>query len=110
MNTTTLSGYLVNDAKLITTSTQKLITKLRMANNRRVGKNDDGSDKVESLYINVDIWNKHVMLKKGDRIMIEGVLRQEEWENDDGEPRANYYISANQIYNLEKNYQRNDEV
>ena len=96
-----LIGNIINAPKATKVEDNKQVIKFRMAVNWRIGKNSDGSDKVESLYINVDKWtngNSTVNLNNGDRVYVCGRLRQ--WEKTETE--STYYVTADNVFNLEK--------
>jgi single-stranded DNA-binding protein len=112
MNEIKLSGNVVTASKLITTTSGVKLTKFRMANNRCVKRGSNGSDdKIETVYIGCTYWNRHIDLSVGDRVLVSGILKQDEPRQDGDEnneeasdtlPRSTYHISVEELYNLEK--------
>lgn len=96
MNSVKLSGNVVADAEVRTFAEDRVVTRFRLAHNRLVGK-----DKEETVFVNVDVWGKAYTLKKGQTVVVDGFLRQNEWEDKaSGEKRSMLLISANQVYTL----------
>lgn len=107
MNEVKLSGNIVTASKHITLASGKKLTKFRMANNRCVKRGVNGlDDKIETVYIGCTYWNRHIDLNVGDRILVSGVLKQDEdpesENNSDSTPRSSYHISVEELLNLEK--------
>jgi len=62
--------------------------------------------KDEVLFLNCQTWNKQAeslaaYTKKGDKIMVAGELKEDKWEDDDGNKRSKMYLNANRIVFLE---------
>ena len=57
-----------------------------------------GNGKEETTYLDVDGWGSHaayaenVMLSKGDRVIVDGRLRQRNWEDKNGASRTSYSV------------------
>lgn len=96
MNTIIMSGNIVRDVETITVSNGWSILKFPIANNDESRKQQDGS------YINIasffdceyltkkpDTWIRR--LQKGSGIVIQGKLKQEQWEKD-GQKRSKAVI------------------
>jgi single-strand DNA-binding protein len=53
------------------------------------------------FWINVELWhaeeNWATLYQKGMRILVTGVIVQNAWESEDGQPRTNYQVNARQI-------------
>jgi single-strand DNA-binding protein len=87
-----LKGNLTRDPEYKTVSEKDLVT-FRIAVNESVG-----NGKEETVYLDVDGWGSHaaysknVDLVKGDRVIIDGRLRQRNWEDKDGNPRTSYSV------------------
>jgi single-strand DNA-binding protein len=73
-------------------SDKDLVT-FRIAVNESVG-----NGKEETIYLDVDGWGSHaaysknVNLIKGDRVIIDGRLRQRDWEDKTGVNRTSYSV------------------
>lgn len=87
-----LKGNLTKDPEYKTISERDLVT-FRVAVNESVG-----NGKEETIYLDVDGWGSHadysknVDLTKGDRVIIDGRLRQRNWEDKEGHARVSYSV------------------
>lgn len=111
MNSVLLSGNVVTKTKHITTTKGKKLTKWRFVNNRCIKRGVNGEDdKIESVYIGCTLWNKHVDLEVGDRLMVNGILRQDEFPDENSDDLDSqkqkmknvYFLDVKEFYNLEK--------
>lgn len=97
INRTVISGRLTKDPELKKIGDVDLCN-FRIASNRIVGKK-----KVEkSIFIDVDIWGGlaaqcEKSLRKGSRIIAEGILCQDSWEGKNGEKNSKVYIEADNV-------------
>jgi single-strand DNA-binding protein len=91
-NRVLLKGNLTKDPEYKTVSDKDLVT-FRIAVNESVG-----NGKEETIYLDVDGWGSHaaysknVNLIKGDRVIIDGRLRQRDWEDKTGVNRTSYSV------------------
>lgn len=87
-----LKGNLTKDPEYKKVSDKELVT-FRIAVNESLG-----NGKEETVYLDVDGWGSHaeysrnVELSKGDRVIIDGRLRQRDWEDKDGNSRTSYSV------------------
>ena len=57
-----------------------------------------GNGKEETVYLDVDGWGSHaaysenVGLEKGDRVIVDGRIRQRNWEDKNGNSRTSYSV------------------
>jgi single-stranded DNA-binding protein len=64
----------------------------------RVAVNETIGGREETVYFDVDGWNSHskyaqsVLLAKGDRVIIDGRIRQREWVDKNGSNRTSYSV------------------
>lgn len=91
-NKVILLGNLTRDPELRTTSSGLAICKIGLAVNRRYT-DKDGNQKEEVTYVDIDSFGKQAevmnqYLAKGRAVFIEGRLRLEQWENQQGEKRS----------------------
>jgi single-strand DNA-binding protein len=83
---------LTKDPEYKTVSDKELVS-FRIAVNESVG-----NGKEETVYMDVDGWGSHagyardVSLSKGDRVIIDGRLRQRNWEDKAGANRTSYTV------------------
>jgi len=91
-NRVVLKGNLTKDPEYKTVSDRKLVT-FRIAVNESLS-----NGKEETLYLDVDGWGAHadyadnVSLSKGDRVIVDGRLRQRSFEAKDGSNRTVYSV------------------
>jgi single-strand DNA-binding protein len=87
-----LKGNLTRDPEYKSVSDKDLVT-FRIAVNESVG-----NGREETVYLDVDGWGSHaaysknVDLVKGDRVIIDGRLRQRNWEDKEGVSRTSYSV------------------
>ena len=87
-----LKGNLTRDPEYKVVSEKDLVT-FRVAVNESIG-----NGKEETVYLDVDGWGSHaeysknVELGKGDRVIIDGRLRQRNWEDKEGNARVSYSV------------------
>ena len=64
----------------------------------RVAVNENIGGREETVYFDVDGWNSHckyaqsVLLSKGDRVIIDGRIRQREWTDKNGSARTSFSV------------------
>ena len=91
-NRVTLKGNLTRDPEYKTVSDKSLVT-FRIAVNESTG-----NGREETVYLDVDGWGSHadyaenVVLSKGDRVIVDGRLRQRNWEDKNGVNRTSYTV------------------
>tara|TARA_R110002020_G_scaffold287639_1_gene503136 strand:- start:4 stop:381 length:378 start_codon:yes stop_codon:yes gene_type:complete len=89
-----LKGNLTKDPEYKVFSEKELLT-FRLAVNESIG-----NGKEETTYLDVDGWGSHasyaqnVTLSKGDRVIVDGRLRQRNWEDKNGASRTSYSVLA----------------
>ena len=91
-NRVILKGNLTRDPEYKIVSERDLVS-FRVAVNESIG-----NGKEETVYMDVDGWGSHagyaknVSLVKGDRVIIDGRLRQRNWEDKNGASRTSYSV------------------
>ncbi len=105
-----LVGRLTRDPELRYTPAGSPVCDLSLAVNRRYKQGDE--QKEESLFIDVVAWGTlgermASSLVKGSNILLEGRLRQRQWEDQEGKKRSKYEVVAESIQYMDK---RRDEV
>jgi len=91
-NKVILVGNLTRDPELRVTGTGLSICKLGLAVNRSYT-SKDGESKDETTYVDVDAFGKQAeilgkYMQKGRPLMIEGRLKLDQWESNDGQKRS----------------------
>ena len=103
-NLTVLEGRLVSDPELRYTQNGTALCKFSIANNNDYYKDDELQKQVN--FVDVTTWAKlaercNEYLKKGNRIIINGRLKQDRWQDDNGGNRSKISIVGNQVQFLD---------
>ena len=91
-NRIVLKGNLTKDPEYKNVSDRDLVT-FRIAVNESLGEGRE-----ETAYFDIDGWNSHckyaqnVLLSKGDRVIVDGRIRQREWTDKNGSNRISYSV------------------
>ena len=107
MNIVHLSGAFTRDPELKEISTGDRTTKVVnfvLASSRRFRKKDGTSDE-ETTFVNCEAWDSGAdtiakWFSKGDQIIINGSLKNERWEDKEGNDRYTTQIVANEMQML----------
>jgi len=102
LSNATIEGFVVRQPDSKITKSGKSLCNFSLAVNHDSTKNDD---KNVSFY-DVETWDKlaeicadHV--KKGKKLMVMGMLKQDRWKNEDGKSRSKIKIIGREIRFLE---------
>ena len=103
-NLTVLEGRLVSDPELRYTQNGTALCKFSIANNNDYYKDDELQKQVN--FVDVTTWAKlaercNEYLKKGNRIIINGRLKQDRWQDENGGNRSKISIVGNQVQFLD---------
>lgn len=95
-------GRLVADPEKTTTKSGHTLVKFTIAVNR-VGKDKDVAD-----FFDVEAWRETgdyvaAYQQKGNRVLVEGRLKQQRWENSDGQKRSRIVIVADRVVGYDYN-------
>jgi len=98
-NKVILIGNLTRDVELRYTPSGSAIAKFGLAVNRNWKDRNSGEKREEVCYIDINIFgrsaeiaNQH--LSKGKRILVEGRLQFEQWQDQTGQKKSKHSISA----------------
>jgi len=94
-------AYLTGDPDLQYTPNKKAVVNFGIAINRK-WKDESGQGHEDTMFIDCTAWGKVAELVnehigKGDPIYIEGHLRLERWEGQDGTKRSKHTISISHV-------------
>jgi single-strand DNA-binding protein len=97
INRVVLVGRLTRDAELKYTANGQAVCKFSIAVNRRKKSGDQWVD--EANFFDVVLWGRqgealNQYLTKGSRVGVDGELRQDRWEQQDGQSRSRVEIVA----------------
>ncbi len=101
INSVILQGRLTRDPELRYTPGGTAVCDLSLAVNRYY-RDDNNERQEETLFAPVTVWQRQAencseYLEKGSQVIIEGRLKMDEWENDDGESRSQLKVVAQNV-------------
>jgi single-strand DNA-binding protein len=99
MNTTTITGHVVQDPELRYAATGTPVTSFSVADNRRWQDRTTAEWQESTSYFDVVAWaelaeNVATSLKRGSRVTVTGRLEQRNWETSEGDKRSKVEIHA----------------
>ena len=100
LNSVLIEGNLTNDPELSYTSTGKPVAKLRIGSNRSYKKDDEYQQ--ESSFFDITVWGKQAeacaeFLEKGRGVRIVGRLKEDRWQDQEGNNRSKVQIVAEHV-------------
>jgi len=104
INKVILAGRLTKDPELRYTNTGIPVTNLSIAINEKFKKGDEWVE--ETLFVDrITVWQRQAetaaeYLKKGRLVMIEGRLKKNQWETENGEKRSKLEVVATKFHFL----------
>jgi single-strand DNA-binding protein len=109
MNKVFILGHLVRDAEMRYANNGSGVANVTVAVNRSYGDETD--------FIDVTIWDRgnykqaeyNKDAKKGDLVLVKGELRQDRWENNNGEKRSKLKINADKVVNFTQKPDNNSQ-
>ena len=101
-NKVILVGNLTRDPELRYTPDGVAICNFSLAVNDSYRRGSEGESKDETMFIDVTTFRKQAencgqYLKKGRRVLVDGRLRLERWQAQDGANRSKHTVSANVV-------------
>ena len=105
LNKVTIIGNIGGEPEMRFTPNGKPVTSFRVATNW-VSTAPDGERRQETEWFNVVTWNKlaeqcNEYLKKGSRIIVNGRIKQDRWQDDNGGNRSKISIVGSQVQFLD---------
>ncbi len=103
-NRVILVGRLTRDVELRFTSSQLAVTDVGLAvNDRR--KNQSGEWVEETTFVDITLWGRQAevageYLSKGSSVLIEGRLKLDTWESNDGQKRSKLKVIGERMQML----------
>lgn len=96
-----VGGNLTKDVEVGYTNSGKSIARFSIAMNRKTGKNQNGSYKEEVDFFNIEAWELPDglirCLARGQKVAIEGELRQQRWVDGNGQNQQRLFVTAKNI-------------
>lgn len=105
MNKVILAGNLSRDPELRFTGSGAAVCEFGLAINSKYKSGDDWKEDV--VFVEITTWNKQAencaeYLKKGSGALVDGRLKLDTWETDDGSKRSKLTVVANAVQFLDK--------
>lgn len=100
LNLVVLKGRIVQDAELKEVSETAKVARFSVASHKR-WKDKEGADQESVGFFDVEAWNglagvAEEFVKKGRKILVEGSLKQNTWEQD-GQKRSRVLVVAKHL-------------
>ena len=101
VNSVILGGNLTRDPEVRYTPSGSAVANFGLAVNRTY-RSRDGDKKEEVNFFDVETWGRQAetcgeYLKKGSPVLVEGRLKQDTWENREGQKRSKVKIRAMRV-------------
>jgi len=100
LNLSLIEGHLTRDPELFYTKAGNALCKFDIAVNSFTKNGDE--NKQETTFLSVTTWNKvaestATYLKKGSLIRVKGRLKQQSWEDKEGNKRSKIQVEAQSV-------------
>ena len=105
-NKVILIGNLTRDVELRYLPSGQALAKCGIATNRRY-KDASGNQKDETMFIDFTVWGRSAevanqYLKKGSRVLLEGRLTLEQWNDQSGQKRSRHSVTVENLKMLDR--------
>lgn len=95
-------GNLTRDPELKQLTSGQGVCRLGLASNREFKNRQTGASVQEVCYVDVDVWGPqadscHKYLQKGRPVLIEGRLKLDTWQDQNGQNRSKHLIVADRV-------------
>lgn len=112
-STFSIIGNLTKDPELKSTGSGMAVASLSVACNHRVKK--DGEWQQEASFFDVTLFDKKAetaakYLTKGARVGLDGYMRQQHWEDRDGNKRHKIALTGTELYFLSSKREATEEA
>jgi single-strand DNA-binding protein len=110
-NRVVLVGNLTRDPELRQLLSGQAVCRLNLAINRQFKNRQSGDMVQEVCYIDVDVWGPQAescnsYLQKGRQALVEGRLKLDSWQDNDGNNRSKHSIVADRVVFLSSGQQQ----
>lgn len=107
-NKVILIGNLTRDPEYKQLASGQAVCRLGLATNRQFRNKQTGNMTQEVCYIDIDVWGPQAescrqYLKKGRPVLVEGRLKLDSWEDQQGQSRNKHTVVADRIVFLSSN-------
>jgi single-strand DNA-binding protein len=112
INRIIISGNLVANPILRETNARTPVASATIANNEFFS-DGEGERQQITTFIDVTVWGKSAenfasLAKKGQEVIIEGQLRRNDWETEDGQKHSKHFLKA-EIWQFTQ-YRRQEDI
>ncbi len=114
LNTIIIGGNIVRDPEVKEVGEKKIkVTTFTIANNRSY-QDKDNNWQDETTYVDVEAWGNQAKKiedkgEKGSPILVEGSLKLNQWENNEGQTISKILIRADRIHMLEQGKKKEEK-
>ncbi len=113
-NRVIMMGNLTRDPELKQLNSGQSVCRLGLASNRQF-KNKTGAMVQEVCFVDIDVWGPQAescrqYLTKGRAVLVEGRLKLDSWQEDDGTKRSKHSIVADRVTFLPASAAQSDDV
>ena len=110
-NRVVLVGNLTRDPELRQLPSGQAVCRLNLAINRQFKNRQTGDMVQEVCYIDVDVWgpqaeSSNSYLQKGRQALVEGRLKLDSWQDNDGNTRSKHSVVADRVVFLSSGQQQ----
>ena len=100
LNSVLIEGHLARDPELSYTATGKPVCRLRIGSNRSFKKDDEYQQ--EASFFDITVWGKQAeacseYLEKGRGVRIVGRLKEDRWQDQEGNNRSKVQVVAEHV-------------
>src|SRR3989338_7195677 len=108
-------GNLTRDPDLKQLASGQAVCRIGLASNRQFRNRQSGDMVQEVCYIDVDVWGPQAescnqYLAKGSQVLVEGRLKLDTWQDQDGNSRSKHSIVADRVVFLSSGSEGTSEV
>ncbi len=101
-NRVVLVGNLTRDPEYRQLASGQSVCKLGLATNRQFKNRQTGNMVQEVCFVDIDVWGAQAescnqYLQKGRAVLVEGRLKQDTWEDQNGQTRSKHLIVADRV-------------
>ncbi len=101
-NRVIMVGNLTRDPEHKQLSSGQAVCRLGLASNRQFKNRQSGTMVQEVCFVDIDVWGPQAdscnqYLQKGSSILVEGRLKFDTWQDNDGQRRSKHFIVADRV-------------
>jgi len=102
LNSILMEGNLVRDPEIKTTPGGAPVCNFSIASNRYLKRENEKEHQQEVSYFDIQVWHRlaencEKYLQKGKGVRVVGRLKQDRWNDKEGNPRNKVYIVGEQV-------------